>query len=97
MSTTLDLTTLSRTSLRLLVACCARALCPTLPPEPPTEPYASLWQQLWTQRGWTPTGEDSPLPLATVEAWLWETDADGHERQGKLRQWVEQHGREEQG
>lgn len=83
MSTTLDLTTLPRTSLRLLVASCAA--------DPRVDVPATQRKALWDALGdhtWAPTADDSPVPLATVQAWL-----DG--TQGPLRQWLERHVRKE--
>lgn len=99
MTTTLALTTLSRTSLRWLLACAALALCPSLElkDRQTLEPYASVWKRLWEQHGWTPSVQDSPLPLREVEAWLRQTDAEGRETQGKLRGWLEKRLREEEG
>jgi len=79
MPTTLDLTTLSRTSLRLLLACCAKAL----DPDATTTPTQAVWQRLRREHGWVPTATDCPLPLATVQAWV-ET-----EEQTKLRRYLE--------
>ena len=77
MTTTLDLTTLPPASLRLLVTCCAAAA----GTHATDAQRKALWQALG-DKTWTPTADDCPLPLATVEAWV-----DG--TQGKLRQWLE--------
>lgn len=83
MSTTLDLTTLHPVTLRLLVASCAA--------DPRVDVPAAQRKALWDALGdhtWAPTADDSPVPLATVQAWL-----DG--TQGALRQWLETHLSEE--
>lgn len=87
--TSLALSRLPRTTLRILVACCVHDRCPTLERSRTEEPYATLWTRLWTDHDWTPTATDCPLPLREVEAWLRHTDAEGRETQGKLRGWLE--------
>lgn len=83
MSTTPDLTTLPRASLRLLLACWRNAAGPTAY----AEPYTTLWTRLRTEPGWVPTRADAPLQ--DVQDWL-----AGEEEQA-FRAWLETRMREE--
>ena len=85
MPTTLDLTTLSTASLRLLVTCCAAAA----GAHATDAQRKALWQRL-EDHAWTPTTADSPLPLAIVATWV-------DESQPTLRQWLDTHVLREEG
>lgn len=87
MTTTLNLTQLSPTSLRLLVACCAKAL----DPETRAPQSKALWQRLRHDPDWVPSPYDSSLPWPTVAAWMAAQD------QAKLREWLQTHGGKEGG
>lgn len=65
MTSIIDLTTLAPATLRLALASCASD-----PRGPMTAAQkALLWSNLG-KRDWWPTWEDSPVPQATVVAWL---------------------------
>ena len=85
MPTTLDLTTLSPASLRLLVTCCAAAA----GAHATDAQRKALWQRL-EDHAWPPTPADSPLSFTRVETWL------AGQQQAKLRAWLETHLREEE-